>query len=213
MDLQRILSGNISKKELNRIYFPMLGLILVMWTIARTLYSADGPYLLNFYPISRQGNVVLNPIGAWFFIIGTTIVSMLLIPYLVYIYRQLHPTMKPIAHLMRFMGVIGALGLMLVALFPEGTGPVMGFIHGTGSFMAFSGLGLVVTCTFFIMIRRIIQKEAWPTIPQFFNLYLPVFFFGSIFFFTEGSVMQWTGFSMIFIWCAGMYFILPENIN
>ena len=84
-------------------------------------------------------------------------------------------------------------------------------MHNLGSTLAFSGLGTQAGLSALIMLVRVIQKKPWPTFSQWLNLVLMVGFFLTMFFFTEGSVNQWTGFEIIFTWCTGMYFILPDN--
>jgi hypothetical protein len=211
MQFKKILSGNISKHELGYIYFTILFCIVILWAIARALYPEEGGYLINIFRISRQGNYLLNPVGAWFFIIGTAIASILLIPFFMFIYQKLKPTLLIVNVLMAFSGIVGAFGLMMVGIFPEDGNDIFIELHSIGSTVAFSGLGV---CTFFsiiIMLVRIIQKQPWPTLAQYANLFFIILFFGLAFLVTDDSVNQWTGFYIIFVWCAGMFFILPED--
>jgi hypothetical protein len=210
MLLLQIFRGQCSKRQLGSIYFPTLFIILIFWTIARALYSLDGGYTLNENRISRQGNVMMNPIGSWFFIIGTVMVALLLIPYFFYIYQQLKPTLKPINFLMLLGGIIGCVGLILVAIFPEHLSDQTDKIHSMGSDFAFIGLGASALFSMIILFVRCLQKQPWPIPGQFYNLFLQIIIFGTLIVFTDGSVNQWLSFLTVLIWCTGLYYILPE---
>jgi hypothetical protein len=209
----RILKGQGTKQELNRIYFPILFCIVVLWAIARLLYPLDGGYSINDNRISRQGNVLLNPLGAWFFILGTAFAAIMLIPYVVYMYHRFKPTLLLLDRLMLFSGLVGCIGLFMVAIFPEYLTDQIDAIHSTGADMAFTGLGVTVLFSIIILFRRVRQHQPWPTLGQVLNLFLMILFFGLIMVFTDGSVNQWTGFFMVFVWCTGIYYLLPESNN
>jgi len=211
MNFKQIITGKISKRELGWFYFPILVLVTIFWSIARALYPLDGGYYANFNVISRQGNILLNPIGGWFFIIGTALAGLLIIPYMIYVARAMAPTLKLINWLFLLCGILGGFGLMVVGLVPESEFMPQGEIHLTGATFAFAGLCGAVALSFLIMFVRILQKKSWPTFTQFSNLFWVEAFFLSMWFFTLLSVNQWAGFYIVLVWCTMMYMILPDN--
>lgn len=205
-----LLNGTISKKQLSILFFPVLFLQMACWAIARMLYPHDDGYYMNFLHISRQGNILMNPIGGWFFVISTAITGFFLVFYFIFLYRRLLPSFKYLARLFLFTGTVGGIGLAFVGMFPEGPNSTIQFLHNVGSTCAFTGLGCTAGFSLLIMLVRIIQKRPWPSIPQFLGVFALTFHFVLMFPFTLGSVNQWTGFYIIFVWVVGMFLIAPE---
>jgi hypothetical membrane protein len=205
-----ILTGNIPKTKFAKIFIPILLGQIICWTIARAL--VPGGYYIDVNVISRQGNVVRNPIGSGFFIVSTAITGFLLVFYFIYLYRRLLPTARPVCIIFAIFGILGGIGLALVGLFPEETGETSHIVHLTGNIMAFVGLGLATFFSFLIMLRRVNQKRPWPTLWQLGIVFALCLQFILILPFTDGSsVLQWNGYNIIFVWICGMFLISPEN--
>lgn len=207
--IRSLYTGNIAKTRFALFFLPILLLQIIGWAIARALLPAG--YLLDINAISRQGNLVQNPIGAWFFIISTAITGFLLIFYFIYLYRRLLPTMKFLCRLFVFFGIIGGLGLSLVGMFPEQGGDVVQTVHNIGNIMAFGGLGIAAFFSLVIMFRRLIKKQPWPNFWQFGVVFALCLHYVLVLPFTQThSVTQWNGFSIIFVYVCGMFLISPD---
>jgi hypothetical protein len=205
--LRNFLTGNLPKKHFGNIFLPLLGGMVICWFIARWLLPV--PYYMTSYAISRQGNIVQNPVGSWFFIISTGLTGIFLIFYFLYLYRRLLPSVKLLCRLFLLCGIIGGIGLTFVGIFPEQSD--LQFMHNIGSTMAFSGLGVGGGLSALIMFIRILQKRPWPTLWQLGGVVALCLQFMAMMLFIEGwSVFQWTGFYTIYVWCVGMFLISPE---
>lgn len=110
--------------SLKRIYLNLLGLLaLPVFSIfvftSFALYPT--PYTPLYDWLSNLGNAALNPSGAVFFNIGCIITGIILLPFLVNLYRW-NPPERPNKILLTasiFLGVLAAISLMGVGFFPE----------------------------------------------------------------------------------------------
>ena len=213
--VKKLVRGQLSKKQLGFFFLPLLALLLVSWLISRALYPHEGGFKMDLLQISRQGNIGMNPIGAWFFIFSTTLVGILLVFFFVHVFRVFSQERQGLwkgPELFLVSGVIGGIGLAMVAAFPEGESSIINLIHGIGSGMAFSGLGTAAGLSFLIMFIKMNKKASWPESSQAIGLFLMMLQFLLMFPFIESmSVFQWTGFYLIFVWITGLFLILPEN--
>jgi hypothetical protein len=167
---------------------------------------------MDMYRISRQGNLGMNPVGGWFFIISTGIVGLFLISYFSFAYRRLGKNPGILNKIFRLFGSLGGFGLFLVGVNPEGSGGIIDTLHNIGNTMAFGGLGVAAFLSIVILMLKMLHKEPWPTFTQMGIIFLSVFHFALMFLFiSNGEVMQWTGFYTMLIWNLIFYAILPES--
>jgi Protein of unknown function (DUF998) len=211
--LKAMITGRLSQKQFGLIFIPIEIIMLICWTIARSLYKGGGSYVINRNMISNQGNLTDNPIGAWFFIIGTTLVGISIINYFTFMYHQIQPVWKPLGSLFLLSGITGGIGLVMVAIFPENLSSNGQLLHNIGATMAFSGLGGAVGLSLLIMSIKILLKHSWPKINEFFIIFIMCLFIAIILLFSEmgSSVQQWVGFLLMFVWINIMYLILPDK--
>ena len=213
MPFLNLLTGNLSKKRLAWFLIPTSFVLLLFWFIARLLFGYNGQwYFWDRFPISSQGSLVKNPIGCWFFVAGTVVASFNIVILLTYVFRQLGRRFWLLSILFLGTGLIGAFGLFLVGVTPEGSGRLLGSIHSLGAQLAFRGLGSAAGLSVLIGLIRIIVKEPWPSLIHYLALLGLVTQVGSMMLFTKSpSVSQWTSFNVILIWLIGLFMIVPER--
>ncbi|MCX6994081.1 MAG: hypothetical protein NT011_13200 [Kiritimatiellaeota bacterium] len=118
------------------------------------------------------------------------------------------------ARLFLFSGCVGGIGFSLVGICPEGSGHAMQMIHDFGAKMAYGGLGSAMGLSFLILSLKLRNKESWPSLGQFFILFLIVFYFALIIpFMSNFPVLQWAIFSAVLLWQLGLFLILPESVE
>ncbi len=89
-----LLLGRFTRQFLLRRYLPLVyGVLFGCFVIADILFPPDpvtgGPGYIPFLrTISGQGNHGDNPAGAWFFVAGLVITSVLLVPFNAYAWRR-----------------------------------------------------------------------------------------------------------------------------
>lgn len=213
-DWHGLITGRWHKKKFAALYLPVIFLLLCCWAIARAFYPMDNGYCIDVYRISRQGNISLNPVGGWFFIISTGIAGLFFILYFIFAYRRLLGRHAFLARLFLFSGCVGGIGFSLVGICPEGSGHAMQMIHDFGAKMAYGGLGSAMGLSFLILSLKLRNKESWPSLGQFFILFLIVFYFALIIpFMSNFPVLQWAIFSAVLLWQLGLFLILPESVE
>jgi hypothetical protein len=230
----RILSGRFISRKEHAIYLAA--------TVA--FYSACQIIALFFFPdnysivdnkISEQGNPILNPLGHWFFNIGSVLTGILAIPHFLYIYRKL--SIFPGNYFNNLLNQIaagfsltGAIGLSFVGFFPE----VYGLIHIYISSVTFGGLCAGAFVIFAIMlIRKAIRerlKSKWHLLLAFMvlsgQLILVWSISGILFLIDEvvwytwnwgawllaHPVWEWTQFLSIMMWVIGLPILISNRI-
>jgi hypothetical protein len=214
IDFKKLLIGTLSKKDFLKVFMPILLFQIIMWLIARLLYPEEGGFLLNYHQISRQGNPTMNPNGYLYFIIGTLVICFGLIFAFNFMFQRLYVEIKIFSSLFLILGWIGAIGLAMVAVFPEGTGSFNGDVHNIGSILAFGGLGLAAFLSYVIMFIRILKKYAWPSWSQLLLLFvIPLSILLQMPFSLPWSVFQWSGYNSVFTSLLGLLLIVPDEIN
>ncbi len=192
-----ILKGK-AEKELHFKYILSIliffGLCLVF---AQLLFP--GGYCITTYYISAQGNTILNPIGSWFFILGASITSILLIPHFLYMHRRIMPTLGLITVLMTFSAFIGCVGFFFVGTVPESLEGYT-WLHDIGADMAFIGLGVSALLSLFVMLRKLSLKEEKPGILGFCIIYGITITLGVFVAITDDSIQQWLGLFTVLSW-------------
>ncbi|MEM7010943.1 MAG: hypothetical protein AAF585_05610, partial [Verrucomicrobiota bacterium] len=210
--IRRFLTGNITKAQLSRVIIPASFVMMLFWLISRVLFGASGQwYLWEQNAISNQGNIRTNPIGCWFFVVGTVLASFNIVILLKFVFNRLGKKLRWLSWIFLLSGLTGAFGLFLVGVTPEGSGRVLTGIHMIGSQLAFTGLGSCAALSWLIGIIRVATKQPWPSAIQVFALLGLVFQIGSMIFFTKsGTWIQWTSFNAILIWLVGLFLIVPD---
>ena len=210
--LKDFAKGRLKKKQLRMIFLPSVFILITCWTIAKVLYTADGGYEIDKNHISNQGNFFKNPVGAWFFALSTAYIGILLVFYMIHLYHALKPRVKVLPQLMLLTGIVGGIGLSMVAVFAEGFGGIIQEIHDFGAILAFGGLAIAGLLSLAVMICKLVMRQPWPTLVQVSWLCLLVFFFIIMILFTgSDSLIQWSGFYAVFTWLLGIFIILPEE--
>jgi len=213
-DWHGLFTGRWSKKKFSALYLPIIFLLLCCWAIARAFYPLDNGYCIDVYRISRQGNISLNPVGGWFFIISTGFAGLFFIFYFIFAYRRLLGSNTFLVRLFLFCGCVGGIGLFMVGVCPEGSGHAVQAMHDFGAEMAYGGLCSAVGLSFLILSLKLRKKESWPSWGQFFTLFLIIFYFAIIIpFMSNFPILQWTGFSATLFWQLGFFLILPESVE
>lgn len=191
------IKGKADKKIHGIFFIIVLTYFGVSLLMAQILYP--GGYSITQYFISRQGHPIKNPIGSWFFIFGTCISSILLIPHFLYMHRRMMPTLGLVTKLMTLTALIGCFGLFMVGVFPEGIAEI-GWLHDIGADLAFGGLGVSALLSMFVMIRKLVLKEEKPGVLGFLLIYGVVFGLAVVIILTTNSIQQWFGLFTVLAW-------------
>jgi len=106
------------------IYLDLLGLVaLIVFTIFTFISVAFYPihYSLIFDWLSNLGNINLNPVGAMFFNLGCIITGIILIPFILNLYRWKPSEIwsKFLVVLAIILGIFASISLIGVGVFPE----------------------------------------------------------------------------------------------
>ena len=210
--VRNLVSGKLSKKQFMSLYIPAVLFLVVAWGVARALYFGDSFYEIETNYISNQGNLTRNPIGAWFFILSTMYMGLILSLFFPFLYQQLTPRVSVISELMLISGVLGGIGLAFVGMFPENINTWVTATHMFGATMAFTGLSLGAVLSLSIMIINTHKNNQWnESAPLIILLIMISFFLIMLLPTNEPSVRQWTGFYTIFIWANSMFLLLPDD--
>jgi hypothetical membrane protein len=212
--LKELLKGELTKKEFMKLYVPAVLFLVVGWAFARFTFNYPNDYEIESNFISNQGNPFKNPIGAWLFILSTSYMGIVFCFYFIFIYNHLKPTIKPISQLMLASGIIGGIGLVGVAIFPEINQPfeLIGRLHLISAVVAFSGLGFGALLSIVLLSIKAYQKHNWPDRDHLAVLIIVISFFSLMLLPTqEDTIRQWTGFYIIFIWANVLMLVIPEH--
>jgi hypothetical membrane protein len=211
-----LLKGDLTKQEFMKLWIPAVIALVVAWAFARFTFNYPNDYEIESNFISNQGNPFKNPIGAWFFILSTSYMGVIFCFYFVFIYNHLKPTIKPISQLMLASGVIGGIGLVGVAIFPEINEPFefVGRLHLISAIVAFGGLGFGAFLSIVLLSIKAYQKHNWPDRDHLAVLIIVISFFSLMLLPTqEATIRQWTGFYIIFIWANVLMLVIPDRIK
>lgn len=203
-----IIKGNASKKEEMIYVFISLFILFIGMTISELLYPG-GFYFADHY-ISDHGWLEMNPRGAPFYIVCGTITGFLFIPHFIYMHKKNMPTAAFLTRLSTLFFIIGAIGFSMVALITKDE-PTSD-IHDIMSDLAFGGLGGGIFFMFLVHIRKLLLKESWPTILQFFTLYGITICLGiMVALISNSKVQQWMGFFTVLIWIILSFLLSPRE--
>lgn len=199
--------------------FSFLGIMLLL----SQLFYPGGYFFLDNY-ISDQGWVKNNPVGCWFFIIGASISGILLIPYVIYLYKHLMTTCKPLTHLFLISALIGCIGFSFVGLIPKDFPDP----HDIAADLAFGGLGVSAFLSLFILLRKVQKRESWPKFYQVFVIYSTMILVVSLALIFQNTNLnpltldvdprwttwppwQWINFFNVIFWLISLYLIIPDD--
>lgn len=229
---RRILTGKFSKKEHIIYLFSLFAFFVLCQIISQTFLPG---FNIVENKISEQGNPVLNPIGHWFFNIGTFITGILTVPNFLYLYRRfsLFPgsqIYKKTTKISLGFSVAGSIGFAFVGIFPE----IYGWFHIIAADISFVGMCTGAFIIFFtILIKKSFRnrvKSKWHLLMGFILLYgqlILVWIFSGILMFMEGiwwafldyanfllghPLLEWAQFISILIWMLGLPILLSDNI-
>src|SRR6056297_1151368 len=106
---KKLITGTVSKKEYSRVWYLNLAFGITCWTISRLYFSDNGGFVIEEHLISTQGDLNLNPIGGWFFIVSTTITGFVVCFFFAFLYQCFKSFSTIQAPMMLLFGVIGGL--------------------------------------------------------------------------------------------------------
>ena len=210
--LKALIKGDLSKREFLKLYVPAVIFLVVGWAFARFTFIYPHDYEIESNFISNQGNIFKNPLGAWFFILSTAYMGIILSLYFVFLHHHLKPSISPISQLMLVSGVLGGLGLVGVAIFPEFYNSFVGSLHIFSAILAFSGLGFGALLSIVLLSIKAYSRHNWPDRDHLAIIIVVISFFGFMLLPTqEATIRQWTGFYIIFIWANILMLVIPEQ--
>ncbi|MHA1230113.1 MAG: hypothetical protein ACTSRP_05375 [Candidatus Helarchaeota archaeon] len=180
---------NLLKKFMLYEYYPFKTTIYLTFVILSWLYYPN--YSMLKYPISNLGNWYFNPYPGWFFFsIGSFIEGILLIPYVIMLFRILNKiSYLPVvaATSANFTGIVG---LILIAFFPNVK--EFYYFHSLGAFLSFSGF-FIANLFYWVTISVFIKEKdinfnilltfsiLTISVPVFFGLFIYQFIYSSIY--------------------------------
>ena len=121
------------------------------------------PYSIRFFTISHQGDPYSNPQGCWIFNTGVFLMGLLVIPYIVYLWKKFVVFLPKMAIITGVIHVLATLNVSLVGIFPMHFYP----FHRIVAFLAFTCyllsinlyLGMIIvrfSSLFFQTVHRIL---------------------------------------------------------
>jgi len=212
-----ILNGSADKRTQGRFLLGLFFFFIIMCGIAIGLY----PTRFNFFTntIDNLGSSEKNPIGSFFFGAGLTILGSLLIPYFIYLLRQLYPTLRLLNTIAIGAGILGSLSLIWFGFVGEHIRPW----HDIAADFVF---GSFVTSGFFLFLVFVRKKWRRERLPRWRHLLLvysilllliagaaivpnifPVENLDPGFF--EWPFWQWITCVNLAIWLFGVFYLVP----
>lgn len=214
---QNFLQGHSSPKFMALYFGSTLVFYLIIIILSQLFFP--GGYSILDYTISAQGGIADNPDGWFIYCSGIIIVGMLLIPYHIYIYQRMQPTLLFVSRSVLFFSLIGCIGFSLLGVFPHDyQNP-----HDIATALAFGGFILAAVLSFLVLIRKRQLNESSPSklglsvafihwwgmvviilaiqeLDDWFDMsrFDPRLF--------SYSVAQWTAMITVLIWMMGMFF-------
>jgi len=185
-------------KRTHGIFFLSILIYLAISLIIAQILHTEGFTITKHY-ISDHGHLEDNPVGAWFFIIGTSITAILLISHFIYMHKRFMPTLGLITRLMTLLALVGCIGLFLTAITPKSIAEIK-WLHNIAADLAFTGLGVAAGLSLFVMFRALTLKEEKPGILGFIIIWGVSISIGVVVLLTDDSIQQWFGFFAVLAW-------------
>ncbi|MBD3350819.1 MAG: DUF998 domain-containing protein [Candidatus Lokiarchaeota archaeon] len=129
--------------------------------ICASLY--DGEFNLRDVCISNLGNPELNSRGWWIFSICMCLMAILIIPHILYLYRNINFYSRILEQIWLFLLIMGSIGMFFVGIVNEINYPT----HLAFAAIAFGGYGLALILALVIMLVRVIKGEKWPNLVSY----------------------------------------------
>ncbi len=239
-----LLLGRFTRQFLLRRYLPLVyGVLFGCFVIADILFPPDpvtgGPGYIPFLrTISGQGNHGDNPAGAWFFVAGLVITSVLLVPFNAYAWRRFAAACKGTATFAFTILVVASVGFAMVGIWDERSTCILlagdgscalrsNLVHSIGSTLAFGGNLLAVLVHLFpaIKAKRLLSSDvlgAWWQLVHVIIFATTAILAATIpelapadawtDVFLRSSFWQWTIFSELAIYYLSLAIRLPDEI-
>jgi len=128
-------------------------------------------YSMKSHFISSLGVYSNNPQGAPIFNIGIIFVGFLQIPFTMRLYQMIKKGDSKFAKISQSISLIGALGFIIVGIFPSNI-PIP---HITGAFMVFFGYFIIANIDWIIIIRNKIRNKELKRKPSYIGIFYIVF--------------------------------------
>lgn len=112
-----------------------------------------GGYSIFEHTVSSQGNIIVNPDGAWIFNYACIIAGLVIICHYLYLYRRLLPVSPTLTNFFLATGIIGCIGLVMLGFNPSHVGPS----HNFSAHVAFNGFALSVLSSMPLILRRFLR--------------------------------------------------------
>lgn len=201
---KRVVTGQNSWKNQLKYLILILSIFATGCILAQIFYP--GGFSIVEYYISNQGWIAENPVGCWFFIVGTTMTGCLLVPHFIFMHRQLMPAAKILSYLSTLASITGSIGLAMVGFITKDE--ATDAIHDVAADLAFIGLGAGAGLALLVMIRKLTLKESWPTLKGFFILFIIIIAMGiSVALIEDNQLQQWIGLFTMLTWLVGSFII------
>ncbi|MHA1732494.1 MAG: hypothetical protein ACTSU5_11155 [Promethearchaeota archaeon] len=176
--LKRVISGEMTSRELVRYELLMVSVGGAFLLVARLLYPPENHYSILRDTISFLGSSDAdnNPTGWVFFTLALLVWGVMLVPLALHRHRFLREVNRPGAALATIFYLIAAVGLVLVASFPDNGGESFfgdlgaGRVHNFVSIFAFGGFGFGALLDSWLLLkdrvpglggRRLYPFRAW----------------------------------------------------
>jgi hypothetical protein len=190
-----------------------IGIFLSASTYQGGIYQAQEyilPFTLSNTCISNLGNPNLNPRGWFIFSITLIIVSILLIPHVLYLNHHYHSDAPKFTTAIVVFISFSIIGLIGVAIFDENNFTY----HYIFATFAFGGMGLGLFLSFFYFAYRLYQKQQWPK-PTSFIIFFGIILTVCIFLISQLlqfgfadprdlNFAEWITFFMLLFWLIGI---------
>ncbi|MGA1822690.1 MAG: DUF998 domain-containing protein [Thermoplasmatota archaeon] len=208
--MRSLMTGEIEKRSITGYLLCILIFLFSILLISQILFPGGYSARENF--ISDHGSGELNPTGSWFFIIGIGMMGILLIPYLIFIFRRTWTVLRSVSLTALIGGILGSAGLSMVGIFPKGSG--LDHLHNIGADLAWYCFLISMISTSAVIFYGIVGKRGGFDPVKFLIVEILVFISGiSVFILTIPTLKQWTAFLTVLLWLIGIYFVLPERVK
>lgn len=143
-------------------------LIILITTYGYALWVFPGKYQFLRMSVSSLGNTIKNPQGHTIWSIGMMIAGLGIIPYILFLFRQLRPIACITTYIFTIILLLSAIGVFGVGIFSEDSG----LIHYVFAGMAFFGFFTAYSFNMYTLIKSIRDKMGWIKIWQLVLIYL-----------------------------------------
>jgi len=214
-----ILKGAADKRSQGLFLSAICSFFIIMCGIAIALFPPPFSFLTN--TMDNLGSSEKNPVGSFFFGSGLVILGTFLIPYFIYLMRQLYPTLRLLITIAIGAGILGSISFIWFGLIGEDTQP---WHDIAGDFL----FGSFTTSGFFLFLVFVRKKWRRERLPRWRYL---LFLYGLILFLIAGAAIvpnmipfdgldprffewpfwQWITFVNLMILIFGVFFLVQNH--